>query len=377
MKVVVIGAGSLGLGAASRLVEAPGADVVVLDKQHAAAGSSGRSAGVFSRLYNDAHDIALRIRTIELIEQLADTQGLTLRRIGLLRLARTPQDLDALAASLETQTRLGVRSSRLLTPGELPDVVPISTEGVLGAIHNAEDGYLDGAELCGAMAAKIREHGGQVRGQAEVTSVVRRPASGFRLELADGTVLDADVVVNAAGAWAGPVGDLLDAPVAMANERHEAFVLQLPKAYAGPVLPMTMDYVVGADDPGVYFRHEGKDQVIAGMHSNSVVGHTDGDPEVSTAPTDEGAEEVLERLARLLPDIEFGYRGGWTGIYPHSRTGTFVVGEHPATPGVFVVAGGGGIGVNMGPVLGEIVADQILYGASRRFQIPDSWAPGR
>ncbi|MGO4255919.1 NAD(P)/FAD-dependent oxidoreductase [Marmoricola sp. RAF53] len=379
MKIAIIGAGTLGLGVASRLTERPGVEVVVLDARHPAGGSSGLSAGVFTRLYNHEFDIALRVRAIELLEDLERTQGLVLRRIGLVRLARDEKTLAGLESALANQAKAGVEGSRLLTPGELGALVPLDTSGVVGAIHHPFDGYLDGAELCGSMVAKIRSAGGLVRSNAEVGSVQRSDDGRLVLTLAaDGSTVEADVVVNAAGPWAEQVGDMLGAPVPMMNERHEAYLFQLPRSYAGPPLPMVMDYVVGAEHPGVYFRHEGADQLVAGMHSNDILGSIEPDPSAAqTGFTQSGAEQVMAALAELMPSLDLGLVGGWSGLYPHARTEQFVIGAHPMAPGVFVAAGGGGIGVNTGPVLGEIVADQIVDGRSTRFVVPAEWVPGR
>ncbi|MGO4807779.1 NAD(P)/FAD-dependent oxidoreductase [Arthrobacter sp. 2MCAF15] len=374
--VVVIGAGSLGLGTGCALVRQPGVEVVVLDKKHPAAGSSGVSVGVFTRLYNDEFEIGLRVRTVQLLEDLEAEQGLKLRRIGMLRLARDAQGLAVLEESCRVQEQLGVKGTRMVAPEHLEEILPIDATGIVGAIYNGQDGYLDGTELCTAMTGQIRAAGGQVRANAEVVRVERGGVREFEVLLADGSRIEADAVVNAAGSWAGEVGELLNAPISMINERHEAYVFQLPRDYQGPVLPMTMDYVVGAEEPGVYFRHEGKDQLIAGMHSNSILGELAADPDsVRQSVSEDHVELIMHRLAELLPGIDLGYRGGWAGIYPHARSQNFMIGEYPAAPNVYVAAGGGGVGVNMGPVLGEVLAEQIVHGKSLRFVTPQSWLP--
>jgi glycine/D-amino acid oxidase-like deaminating enzyme len=68
--------------------------------------------------------------------------------------------------------------------------------------------------------------------------------------------LPADIVVNAAGAWGGQVGELLEAPVEVVNERHEAYLFELPPDPSRGRSPMLMDYVPGGAE-GLYFRQEG------------------------------------------------------------------------------------------------------------------------
>jgi sarcosine oxidase subunit beta len=177
----------------------------------------------------------------------------------------------------------------------------------------------------------------------------------------------ADVVVNAAGAWAGQVGDALATPVQVVNERHEAYVFELPPDLAYTI-PMVLDYVPGSSTgEGLYFRQEGEHQLIAGMHSNEVLGDEVTDPdEWFAGATHHHAEVLIERLARALPGIEeIGYRTGWAGLYPHSPDGELVAGPHPDNPDVLVGGGLGGNGLSVALSLGEALAEWARFGELR------------
>ena len=194
---------------------------------------------------------------------------------------------------------------------------------------------------------------------------------GLRLATSQGT-LDCDLVVNAAGGWAGRVGAILGAPVEILPQRHQALMgrLAAPLDY---VMPSIMDYVPSSGGFGVYIRDDGPGRFIAGLHTEEVI-HDIVDPdEVGRDAPDEYVELVGERLAHRLPGLlEMRLGDVWAGIYPMRPDGRPVVGPHPDRPEVITVAGAGGSGLQSSPALGRIAAEWILEG--RPVAIPDAVA---
>lgn len=363
-RVVIVGAGVLGLACASELAGDPALDVTVIDRSHPGAGSTGLSVGVFTRAYLSLEDVEIRVRGVAALEALQE-QGLNLRRIGLLRLARDEATLARLEGSVAAQRERGVNDARVLSVAEIAGLVPAADlSGVTAGLWCPGDGYLDGAELCALLAELVQAAGGRIVGGTRLQGIER--GRGPARVITDRGELPADIVINAAGAWATQVGELLEAPVEVVNERHEAYLFELPPDPQRGKLPMFMDYVPGGAE-GLYFRQEGEHQLVAGLHSNDVLGEPVNDPDhYFRGATDAGAEKVVEQLAAALPGLEeIGYRGGWAGLYPHSPDGQLVAGPHPDDLGVLVGGGLGGNGLSVALPLGRVLADWVRFGEPR------------
>jgi sarcosine oxidase subunit beta len=354
-EVVVIGAGALGLCTAHELLER-GAEVTVLDARHVAGGSSGLSVGIIETQYLDPLAIELRVWSMRAFAALERERGLRIVRNGYLRAAHSDDDLARFRRSAEIQRDLGVDDARVLDREELARLVPdMRTDDLAGGLFGPSDGYIDGHLYCSLLADWIVERGGRVLVRTAVDGHERDGAGRHKLHTPDG-VLECERVVNAAGAWAGEVGELLGTPVALLPERHQALHVRLGRELEY-VMPSVMDYIPSSGSIGLYFRDEGPGRLIAGLHTEEVVAATDAL---------EFTERVAERFADRLPGLADAQLGDvWAGIYPMRPDGRPVVGPEPSCPSIVTVAGAGGSGLQSSPALGALAADWIVHGEPR------------
>jgi glycine/D-amino acid oxidase-like deaminating enzyme len=205
MKVAVIGGGALGLAAAAELVKLGNGDVTVLERKQLASASSGLSVGMIEPQYVDLRSVELRAWSMHAFARLERERGLEITRCGYARVAHAAADLEAFERSVAYQHELGITDAVALDLEGLQRLVPdLDTEGMVGAMFGPSSGFIDGHQLCNIYADLVREGGGTVLTNAAVRGAEERPDGGWRLETAKGTA-DADVVVNAAGAWAQPL----------------------------------------------------------------------------------------------------------------------------------------------------------------------------
>ena len=296
-------------------------------------------------------------------------------RNGYLRLGHRDEDMAAFARSVEVQRDLGVADCRVVEAAELRRLVPdLRVDDLAGGLFGPSDGYIDGHGYCDALATLVRTGGGRVLQDTELLGCDPAPGDRQRLTTSQGT-LECDVVVNAAGGWAGRVGDILGAPIEILPQRHQALMGRLPGTLAY-TMPSIMDYVPSSGGFGVYIRDDGPGRFIAGLHTEEVI-HDIVDPDESgrDAP-DEYVALVGERLAHRLPGLEAMRLGDvWAGIYPMRPDGRPVVGPHPGRPSVVTVAGAGGSGLQSSPALGRIAAEWILDGKPVTIPAADAFRP--
>src|SRR6478609_3106216 len=291
MKVVVVGAGALGLCTARELVNLGVSDVTVIDRGSVAGASSGLSVGIIETQYLDPLAIEIRVLAMNIFAGLERDHGLKITRNGYLRPARTEADLTAYERSVELQHELGVDDAKVLTPDEIKTLVPdMKTDDFPGALFGPSDGYIDGHLYCSILAEGL-----DVRPNTRLTGY--EPG---KLDTSKGT-LEADLVGTAAG-WAGRVGELLGAPVPVLPQRHMALVAHLPREL-DYVMPSLMDYIPATGDYGLYFRHESPEHLIAGLHTEEAI-HDLVDPDhFGRSDEHEYMEKVAEKFAVRLPGL--------------------------------------------------------------------------
>jgi len=360
-RIVIIGAGTAGCGAARRAAELGAKSVLLIDKATPASGSSGRSAGVYNVQTLRPIDIEIRIRARELLFRLEKERQLPLRRIGVLRMARTAEDLQRCQEALEFQHSLGVNDARIVSQPEIKRMVPdLECSDVLGALHGPNDGSLDGHLVCSALVDEARDLGVQLMTHTIVTAHERRGRNHV-LKTSKGDI-ECDLVINAAGAWAPQVGRLLGHEAPVEPEVHEVVHVKLPRKL-DYTMPFVNFYMPGSSGEAVYFRQEGVD-LIAGMHTyDSVPGLLVQDPDNYSPPnSQEYLVTVAEQVSARLKIDDLGFREGWFGLYPLSRDGLFQVGPYAGDESVLVVAGLGGVGVTTGPTLGALAAEWAVLG---------------
>jgi sarcosine oxidase, subunit beta len=374
--VAVIGAGVAGCGAARRAAEL-GANVTLIEQNTPGTGSSGRSAGVYNIQTLDPLDVEIRVRARELLFRLEHDRGLHLAKIGNVRVATDEAQLPRLQAVVDLQQELGADDSVLLDRDGLQELVPdLNLAGLAGGLLGPNDGHLDGHQLCDALLAEATDHGAQLRSRTKVTGHQLTPDGHHVLEL-NGVDETFDLVINAAGGWATRVGDLLGHPVPLLPQVHEVVQVRLPHEL-DYVVPMVNLYMPGQAGEALYFRQDGPDSLIAGMHTYTALDHLDAaDPDDYPSKVSEDyLLEVAEALTERFLVDDLGFKPGWTGIYPLSPDSKFILGPE-ADPTVVTCAGLGGVGVCMGSIAGATAAEWAIEGRPTTVSSIDTLRPDR
>ncbi|MBF0672152.1 MAG: FAD-binding oxidoreductase [Salinibacterium sp.] len=373
-RVVVIGAGVLGLFTARELLQHSDIEVTVLDKAHPGDGSSGRSVGMVETQYFTRPTVEVRAYGREHYAKL-EQEGLTFTHGGYLRLARTEADMESFRESIAIQREFGIEDAEILSADDIVTRWPqIITEGLIGGLLGTWDGFVDGFEVCQNLAAWVRSQGGTVKTGQEVTGATR-DGDVWRITTAAGEY-EADVVVNAAGPHAGVIGEMLGAPVPLLPMLHGAVTVRVPE-FETPT-PFVMDYIPGSGVDGVYFRSEGTQHLIAGLHTEEVIGDAVSPDVLLRSVGDDVLERIVELLAERLSnadDLELDR--SWQGIYPMTPDHQPIVGVHPAASGVVCALGAGGSGIQLSPSIGRLAADAVRGITEPAFEIAPEWDAAR
>ena len=200
MRVAIVGGGILGLAAGRLLArERPDVEVVLLEKEAGLARhQTGRNSGVVhAGLYYEPDSLKARLcrRGGELLHAFCAEHDLPYDECGKVLVATEEAELPRLERILERAQANGAEA-RLVDAGELRALEPHAAG--LAALHSPRSAIVDYPAICRALAAEMRERGATVRTSTLVERVGwvgERP----RLELGDGTTLDADRLLVCAG----------------------------------------------------------------------------------------------------------------------------------------------------------------------------------
>jgi sarcosine oxidase subunit beta len=106
-EVVIVGGGAMGASVAWHLRELGVEDVVLLERDSLAAGSTSRSAGGIRAQFSDELNVRIALRSMAEFERM---EGIDFRRYGYLFLLDREEDVASFRGALALQHRLGVPS---------------------------------------------------------------------------------------------------------------------------------------------------------------------------------------------------------------------------------------------------------------------------
>lgn len=211
---VVIGAGVVGLAVARALALA-GREVLVLEAE-AAFGtqtSSRNSEVIHAGLYYPPGSLKARlcVRGRELLYAYCAARGVAHRRCGKLVVATDDAEQPTLHKVRERAEANGVHDLRWLSAAEARALEPALR--CVAALHSPSTGIVDSHGLMLALLGDLEHAGGQVAYQARVQALAAGAVPGrTRVLTADGLVLEAALVVNAAGLRAPQLADTAPNP---------------------------------------------------------------------------------------------------------------------------------------------------------------------
>lgn len=270
--------------------------------------------------------------------------------------------LDALEAQFADT---GVRLTRVDRQGVLARVPRASPCLVAGLVED-DCADIDVGGLHAEYLGRFKRAGGHLSVGARVTSIVRE-GDGWRIVAGD-TVLHADIVVNAAGAWADGVALMAGArPVGIQPKRRTIAQVRVDGDDVPDDLPLVMD-IAGT----YYFRPEGANRLWLCPHDETPVEAHD------VAPEELDVAMAIDRFETVTSWKVVAVERKWAGLRSFAPDRLPVYGFDPEQQGFFWCAGQGGVGIQTAPAAARMCAHLILgdavmlpYGVDPTVYVPD------
>ncbi len=376
--VLVVGGGLAGTALAYYLAR-HGVEVVLVERGELNREASGTNAGSFhfqialhqltawetdnvrDRLQTE---VRLHVDAAEIWKELeTELDGpLDFHTTGGLMVAETPDELQLLLDKHEIEAEAGLET-HVLTGRELRDFAPYLADDLTGASYCPSEGHANPILAAPLFALRAAGAGAVIRTHAEVTGIEIDPAGGpsrFVVTTAAGSV-HAHRIVNAAGAWAGEVAELVGLEPPIRAEGLHLNVTEPREQVLGPMI-----------------QHIGRRLTLKQSANGTFIigGGWPARPELSpqrystTWESTAGNIAVAVRVMPMLADVRIVRT--WSGVMAFTNDLAPMVGESARVPGyhsLMVTTG-----FTLGPAMARLLADAMATG---RGPIPPEYSPDR
>jgi D-arginine dehydrogenase len=347
--VIVVGGGIAGVSAAYEL--APHAHVALLEREpQLAHHTTGRSAAAYLETYGSPTVRRLTIASRAFFSdppiELDSPELLAPRPLLWIGSDARRPVLEAMAAA----GRALVPSVRMIDSEEARTWCPVlRPEHAAAAMLEPEAKDIDVAALHQAYVRGVRQRGGEIMRSSEVIGL-RRHDGGWLVDTKSAS-LRADVVVNAAGAWADELAAMAGIrPIGLQPLRRTAFTCPAPDGVDVRSWPLVADV-----DDRFYFKPEGP-QLLCSLADETPSPPCDAQPEQADVAL--AIERINEATTLELRHV----RRAWAGLRSFVADRTPVVGIDPDVPGFCWLAGQGGYGIQTAPAMARATAQLVLDG---------------
>lgn len=357
--VVVIGGGVIGTSIAYHLASSGVSDVVLVERDELACGSTCRAAGGIRASFSNPANIEIGLRGLEVYSTFADeyNQEIDFSRDGYLYTLSDRHNLEVFTESVALQNHHGVPSV-IIDPEEAQRISPlINTDGMVGACWSPMDGKATPESVVMGYASAARRHGARIVRHCEVLDIASEGGTITEVLTAHGRI-KTHTVVCAAGAWSRLIGDMVGVTIPVTPVRRQiAFTEPLadPPA-ASPSL--TIDF-----PSNFYFHPEGKGLLLGWSDPNEPEGFNQ---RFELEDWLIGLGAIAEKRAPAV--LDYGIRNGWAGLYEMTPDRNQIIDRSEAVEGLLIATGYSGHGFLMGPATGEIVRD-LYHGVTPKYDI--------
>ena len=360
-EVLVIGAGVIGCACAYYLASA-GLQVIVVDRGEVGGGASGGCDGfVFLQSKRPGKHLELAIKSAQRYESLSVELGcdLELERVGGLVLFGSPEERRAVEAAIPRQREVGL-DIQLLDGPEVRRRIPWLRDGVLGASFLASEAKVNPLLVTAAFARAAERCGASLRTWEEVQHIEVGRRAEHRVVTDHGTYR-ARWIVNAAGAWASRIGEMVGEELPIQPRRGQLLVTEPTPSVLRHILLsgsyLTAKLRAPAEPLGLGFAIE---QTKSG---SLLIGSTREFVGYDRRTTCEGITEITRQAVALLPPLhDVLIVRSFAALRPYTPDNLPIIRLSERVPRFVNACGHGGDGITLAPITGEMVAQMVREG---------------
>lgn len=351
LRFAIIGAGIAGASLAYRLSEAlgDGSCIQLLEREDRPGyHSTGRSAAVFTETYGPPAIRALTAASRQFFDN--PPEGFAahplLHPLGVLLVGG--EDRRDKAEELYEQCLALTSTIRMLEGREISNLVPVMRpEWTAVGVFEPDAMSMDVAQMHDGFLSGFKARGGSLLTDCDVLGI-ERVQGRWQLQTRQQTI-SADVIINAAGAWADVTAGFCGLePLGLVPKRRTALVFQAPPEHDTTHWPMINDI-----DETFYFKPDAG-RILASPEEATPM------PPCDVQPDEYDIAVTVERIQQATTMEILRIDNKWAGLRSFFGDGLPALGFDPRVEGFFWLAGQGGYGITTSDAMARMATHQLL-----------------
>jgi len=365
-EIVIVGGGVVGSSIAYFLCGA-GRDVVVFERGGPVGeASAANGAFVWTSTRRPGIDLNLALASIEIHRELQEELDIDTeyRRLGGLIIIEDERQIPALEAFREEREKAGVKLTMLGTK-EARELEPFLSERVAGALYNPLDGGTNPLYLVIALQRRVEQNGGRIFHHTGVRGI---EVEGDRVRgvITDRGTVRTEHVVNACGAWASFIGQMVGVEVPIIPNEMEFIVSER-------VPPVVSHIIMGASYVTEEYGKEAmiRDREMFGcglcihqtVSGSMLLGATWRFVGYDKRTSYEETAAIAREVVRIYPPLkDLHVIRSFANFFPFTDDDLPILGKVDGVEGFIMAAGHCGHGVCLGPITGKLISELICDG---------------
>lgn len=354
--VIIVGGGIMG-AASAFFLRKRGVSVILLERGLIGQQASGVNFGNTRRMGRPVEQLPLSNRSRESWLKFKELFGEDVELLlnGQLRVGFTPAHEERMVQYAQDAQDFGL-GMQMLSAKALHERFPYLGPELTAGCYAPYEGHANPRLAAPAIGRAAVREGAQVFENTEIVRV-EKEGEDFRVTAADGRIFRAPVALITAGAWGNRISSSFGEPVPMIAKAPQMCVTE-PVPYAiGP----TTGALADAPEQSVYFRQVARGNIVIGGG-----GHEPADLESRRAYVNPSRTLLtLKNAPRVMPAFShLSIIRVWSGIEGYMQDSRPVMGPSARVPGLYYAFGFSGEGFQLGPGVGDVMAELIHTGAT-------------
>ncbi len=354
--VIIVGGGIMGAATAFFLRQR-GRSVILLERELIGRQASGTNFGNVRRQGRYFAQLPLSNRARDIWGRLPELIGEDVEFLpsGHLRVGYRPEHVASMEAYAEGAKPYGL-DLELLSANMLRQRFPFLGPDAIAGSYAPHDGHANPRLAAPAFARAATRAGATIVENAEVAAI-EKVGADFHVTAKDGRIWRAPAVQLSAGAWASRLAAQFGETVPATAKGPQMAVTEAAPYAITPVLGVSSKELHEI----IYFRQIPRGNIIIGG-----TGHGQIDLDTIRARVDPAVTlrqfGQLRRLAPALANLRI--IRVWSGIEGYIADDLPIMGPSVKVPGLFYAFGFCGAGFQLGPGVGDVMAELIDTGAT-------------
>ncbi len=349
--VIIIGAGSVGVPTALFLSKKKIKTLVLDALPSVGQGQNKKAIGGIRATHSVYGKIKVAQKSLEIFSTWKELYGDEIGWIknGYSFPAYTEKDEKNLKEILKIQKSFGLNIDWISKKDYIKLVPGINQTSLRGATYSPDDGSASPMMSIAAFWRKSMEWGAEYKFKEKVIDI--KFENNIFTVKTDKDSYQSQYVINAAGAYAKEIGEMLEIDLPVTPDSHEAAITEAVKRFFGP---MVVDIRPSDDSANFYFYQNNEGQVIFCITPDPPIYGTDSDSTSKFLP------QIAKRMLKLYPKLKnLKVRRAWRGQYPMTPDGIPIIGKDEKYHNFINAVGMCGQGFMLGPGIGDLIARMV------------------